>query len=397
MKVYICDDILAVNNKFEGKIFIYDRANRVEYDINNDTFDILEIIKNENLTKDDLSNEYDKNFINQLFDLNILTLEKQKNINNIKRLNNYNNVRIFVELTDKCNLSCKHCYGGFECKKNNFLDIEDLKSMIDNASNNGVYQFDITGGEPFLYPKLDILLDYLYNSGMMVRIFTNLTLFNEKIKSLIIEYGVKDIVTSVDSCIKEDHEEFRGQAGCFDKTICAISELKKENISVSVNTMIGEHNKNHIDELVEFIDNLKVKSVLDIIVPEGRATKLKENMEESSKNLRDIYQKYSTKIDKKAITISCGIGNRFIYVKSDGNIYLCPSLIMEEYKLGNIKKFDTINIWNKMRDNYSNIICKFKNDKCKNCNGGCRARALKMNDDISEKDNVYCIINEVEC
>lgn len=396
MKVFINDSMVIVNNKFEKRVFVYDRLNRVEYEINDDCFDVIFDIKNNDYTLEDLYTMYDKDFVDQLFELGILTNIVQKNINNVKKLDTYNNVRIFVELTNKCNLKCKHCYGGFACTNNTNLNIDAIKQMIDNASKNGVYQFDITGGEPTLYPYLEELMEYVYNAGMLMRIFTNLTTYSEKFKSLILKYGVKDIVTSIDSCIKEDHEEFRGQKGCFDKTLNAIKELQKEDISISLNTMIGNHNKKHVKELVDFINDLKVKSVLDVIVPEGRATDLNEDIKESAQVIKSIYEINSSKIDKDAISISCGVGNRFIYVKSDGNIYLCPSLIKEEYKLGNINTFDTVEIWKLMSDNFSNLGCSKKTEKCKNCTGGCRARALSLHNDINSQDDVYCVINGVE-
>lgn len=271
MKVYIKDSLIVVNNKFENKIFIYDGSTRLEYQINEDTFSIIEDIKNNQYDEKQLLEIYPSDFINTLFAMGIITTEIQSNIHNVKRLTKYNNARIFIELTDKCNLKCKHCYGAFECKKNNTLDLELLKSVIDNASKAGVYQFDITGGEPFLYPKLKELLEYVYNAGMMVRIFSNLTLYNKNFKSLIVKYGVKEIVTSLDSCIKEDHDEFRGQIGSFEKTLKAIEDLKTTGVNISLNTMVGNHNKEHIEEMVTFISNLGVKSVLDVIVPEGRA------------------------------------------------------------------------------------------------------------------------------
>ena len=131
--VYINDCMIIINNKFENRVFIYDRKNRVEYSINSDMFDILERIKNNLFTKDSLLKEYGQELIEQLFDLQILTEKEQKNINNVKRLTKYNNVRIFAELTNKCNLKCKHCYGGFACSNNKFLSIEKLKKVIDNA------------------------------------------------------------------------------------------------------------------------------------------------------------------------------------------------------------------------------------------------------------------------
>lgn len=396
MKIFINDSVVVINNKFESRIFVYDRLQRIEYEINEDCFNIIYDIKNSDYEIEYLYEMYGKNFIDQLFKLNILTQTIQKNINNVKKLTTYNNVRIFVELTNKCNLKCKHCYGGFACTNNTNLDIDLIKKMIDEASANGVYQFDITGGEPTLYPYLEELMDYVYNAGMLMRIFTNLTTYTEKFKNLILKYGVKDIVTSLDSCIKEDHEEFRGQKGCFDKTLNAIQDLKKEDISISLNTMIGNHNKNNIEELIVFINNLKLKSVLDVIVPEGRATELNEDIKESAHVIKKIYEMNSNKIDKEAISISCGVGNRFIYVKSNGSIYLCPSLIKEEYKLGNIENFNTMEIWKLMTNKFSNLGCSKKSEKCKNCTGGCRARALSLHRDINSEDDVYCAINGVE-
>ena len=173
MKVFISDSMIIVNNKFEKKVFVYDRLNRVEYKINDDCFDVIVNIKNNDYTLEDLYTMYDKDFIDQLFEFGILTDNIQKNINNVKKLDTYNNVRIFVELTNKCNLKCKHCYGGFACTNNTNLNIDAIKRMIDNASKNGVYQFDITGGEPTLYPYLEELMEYVYDAGMLMRIFTN--------------------------------------------------------------------------------------------------------------------------------------------------------------------------------------------------------------------------------
>ncbi len=67
--VYINDSMIIINNKFENKIFVYDRYNRVEYDINSEMFDILEKIKKYKFSTDDLINLYGIDLITQLFEL----------------------------------------------------------------------------------------------------------------------------------------------------------------------------------------------------------------------------------------------------------------------------------------------------------------------------------------
>ena len=51
MKIYVNDSLVVVNNKFENKTFIYDRLNRTEFDINDETFNIIEDIKRNDMLK----------------------------------------------------------------------------------------------------------------------------------------------------------------------------------------------------------------------------------------------------------------------------------------------------------------------------------------------------------
>ena len=396
MRVYINDCIVVVKNIFEEKCFIYDRLKRLEYDINYDCFEIINDIKNNCYSRKKINEIYDKEFINKLFELDMLTTKKQKNINNVKSLEKHNNARIFVELTNKCNLNCKHCYGGFAAKNNKSIPLNLLKKVIDNASIAGTYQLDLTGGEPTLYPELEELLEYAYNSGMIVRIFTNLTTFCKRIEDILNKYCVKCIVTSLDSCIAEEHDVFRGKKGSFTKTLSAIDILKREGFEISLNTMIGTHNKDHINELIDFIKKLEVNSVLDVIVPEGRALNLNEDIIDSAKVIKKIYKDNEKNINKESLSIGCGVGNRFVYIKSDGNIYLCPSLIESEYKICDIQDFDIDFIWNLLEKKYKKLGCNKKNEKCNKCTGGCRSRARILHGSIYDEDDVYCIINGVK-
>ena len=178
MKVYINDSIVVINNKYEKKLFIFDRLSRNQFNINEETFNCLQNIRSNKYSFEKLNEIFEENFINQLFELNILTFERQRSINNIKKLEKYNNVRLFIELTNKCNLRCKHCYGNFGEKNDKIIDINKIKKVIYDASKCGAYQLDLTGGEPMLYPYLEELLKFSYNEGMLVRIFSNLTLLN---------------------------------------------------------------------------------------------------------------------------------------------------------------------------------------------------------------------------
>lgn len=62
--------------------------------------------------------------------------------------------RAFVQLTNKCNLRCKHCYASGSILNNGALDLEGLKQFLKILINNGVSKIDFTGGEIFTYPYI---------------------------------------------------------------------------------------------------------------------------------------------------------------------------------------------------------------------------------------------------
>lgn len=383
---------VMVNNKFENTNFIYDRYNHTKYEINSEMFELIRDIHENKKNYKCATLDYDKDIIDELISLEILTNSDEKYIPNIKQPIKFNTARIFLEITDRCNLNCKHCYGGFASKNTNLISLNDIDNIINEAVKLGIYEFDITGGEPLLYPNLDEVLSKLYNSGMLVSIFTNLTILSNHHLEMFNKYCVKKIITSIDSCYKNIHDNFRGCDGCFDKTMQNIEKLKKLEIELSINTMIGNHNIEYIDEMVNFLKQMELPFVLDVITNEGRAMTLNENVNTSANIIRTIFSKYNNDINKEMNFKHCGIGNRFIYIKSDGNIYICPSLIDDQYKVGNIRQLNLYKIWENMTTKFGNLSCSKKSDKCKNCNGGCRARALKLHNNIMGIDDVYCTI-----
>lgn len=393
-KLFLNDSCVVVNNRFEKKIFVYDRQQKINYDINQSMFELLNDIRNNIHTQSFYSNKYSADIIENLIELNVLTNSPSKVDNNIKNLKEFNCARLFFELTNKCNLKCAHCYGNFSQLGEKELNYLDVISLLEKSKKYGTYQVDFTGGEPLMYKDLEKLLKYCYLNGFLVRIFTNLTLFNDNFLRMFKEYGIKEIVTSVDSCHAECHNQFRGVPKSFEKTILAIKTLKNNNIPITINSMVGQHNKNHIEEMINFIDSLNVKSVLDVIIPEGRAYDLNNSINESAKIIRNIYEKHYNIIDKNAISINCGIGDRFVYIKSDGNVYPCPSMNSDDFIIGTLKGFNFEYIWNTLKNKYC-FRCRKKMKKCKNCSGGCRVRAKILHNSLNAEDDVYCIINGV--
>lgn len=146
---------------------------------------------------------------------------------------------IWLQLSNiACNIKCKHCY--LDChhdiKKKNFLGFDKITEALaikfDNLKN--IY---ITGGEPFLHPKInDILRLALKKSN--VKIYTNGTLLSEKKIKILKELDDNSqhhlsLRMSLDHFTEGRNDEYRAR-GVFKKVLNALTLAQKYNLPADV-------------------------------------------------------------------------------------------------------------------------------------------------------------------
>lgn len=97
-----------------------------------------------------------------------------------------------IELTQKCNLTCSHCFRGSARNKNISKDI--LEKVFDEVKY--VQILDLSGGEIFLgYEQLKMLLEIAKQKSVKIdycSMLTNGTIYDERIYELLDEYFGKN-------------------------------------------------------------------------------------------------------------------------------------------------------------------------------------------------------------
>jgi hypothetical protein len=111
---------------------------------------------------------------------------------------------VHIALTTKCTLNCKHCNMFIPHYKSEISHI-DFSELIDNTKSffnftDRVYLFQILGGEPFLYTKLEDYIEFLGENFrkkiVELNIVTNGTVLpNERSISLIKKYDIVVIIS----------------------------------------------------------------------------------------------------------------------------------------------------------------------------------------------------------
>lgn len=99
-------------------------------------------------------------------------------------------------------------------------------------------------------------------------------------------------------------------------------------------------------------------------------------------------------IVKNKYQIGCGVGNRILYIHSDGNVKFCPTL---PQILGNVYNESIKQIWERIdRKQREKLQCK-NIEYCVYgliCGGGCRSRAYELTGKVDEPDIYECNLFE---
>ena len=90
--------------------------------------------------------------------------------------------RIYIEITNFCNLNCSFCAKSTRNKQ--FMSKDNFEHIIKQISNYTDYVYLHVLGEPLLHPELDEILSICEKFNLNVNITTNGTLLLSKLEIL---------------------------------------------------------------------------------------------------------------------------------------------------------------------------------------------------------------------
>lgn len=94
--------------------------------------------------------------------------------------------KIYIEITNICNLSCSFCPS--DNRKKEMMTKDNFKYIISQVKEYTDYIYLHVKGEPLIHPDINKLIDIAYNEGLSVNITTNGTnidkLQNKKIRQI---------------------------------------------------------------------------------------------------------------------------------------------------------------------------------------------------------------------
>jgi MoaA/NifB/PqqE/SkfB family radical SAM enzyme len=164
--------------------------------------------------------------------------------------------------TDRCNLKCSMCFEKLRTP-NKEIDITEWIKII-NQIKTFRPRIHLSGGEPFVYPKIIDLISYIRQCGLFLSITTNGT-FLKKYADEIISLGVNRINVSIDGP-REIHDKIRGVKGTYNRImegLKIINELKKSHgqPAIQVHSMINLSNPEIMQQVIKTAIHLEAEAV----------------------------------------------------------------------------------------------------------------------------------------
>jgi radical SAM protein with 4Fe4S-binding SPASM domain len=256
-----------------------------------------------------------------------------------------------IEVTQRCNLRCTHCYIPFSTRKGPQqpeLSLSEIQHILDEIKEAGCMWLLLTGGEPLLRRDFPDIYTYAKRKGFILTLFTNGTLLTPRIADTLAEWRPFNIEITLYGYSQATYERITGVPGSHARCLRGIELLMERRLPLKLKTVLMTPNRDELGEMQTFAQSLGVEFHFDPIVnpvldgsllpttlrlsPEeivevekadpGRARRWPEQFKQSMDfkfNDRKLY--------------SCGAGKNSFHIDSFGKLCLCMTARDPNYDL----------------------------------------------------------------
>ncbi len=352
---------------------------------------------------------------------------------------------VFWNLTDRCNLSCGHCYSrsGPDRETEQELTTAEALAFIDDLAATGVPLILFSGGEPLLRHDIWELADHAAAKGIKVALSTNGTLITAGVAGRIRKSGIEYVGISLDGATAATHDRFRNFPGAFDRSVAAFARCREAGVRCGVRVTLTKENSGELEDLVDLARSRGAsRFCLYWLVPSGRGSDSYSRLQLGRHGVveaLDLLYRKAQETDPDALEFltvdapqdcihliramerdgspdledaknllktlkgGCSAGSRVANVDPRGDVYPCQFARSPEFFIGNIRRQPFSALWT---DPDNPVLARFRNKtagiggKCKKCRyldlcgGGCRVRAYAASGETSAEDP-FCFVDQV--
>ncbi|QER41922.1 tungsten cofactor oxidoreductase radical SAM maturase [Thermodesulfobacterium sp. TA1] len=264
--------------------------------------------------------------------------------------------KLYLELTSKCNLTCKICYRQGWQETLQDLDFSLLEKIYQETKGLNLKEIVLGGiGEPLFYPYIKETLNLF--SRFNLTLTTNGTLLKNELLEMVAT-KISKVVVSIDGSFKT-YEKIRGYPlNEVLNNLKALNNIKQKLKSelpfLSVEFVLSKENQKELLKMVEICAEIKADQlIISQLVPQTEVNKnkilYKKYNNQKLKSLLEKVKLYALKkglklvipkVELKTERFCPFIEEKALVVGADGKVYPCYrfSHSMVEYIFGRKKE-----------------------------------------------------------
>jgi len=168
-----------------------------------------------------------------------------------------------ISVTDRCNLRCQYCMPEPEyvwLPRENILSFEEIASLTDAFTDEGVQRVRITGGEPLLRRELPVLVEALASRPAVsdLALTTNGILLRTHARGLR-QAGLHRITVSLDTLRRDRFRTLTGSSD-FDAVVGGVHAAADAFPTIKLDTVvIRGTNDDELIDLIEFARTVRAE------------------------------------------------------------------------------------------------------------------------------------------
>jgi radical SAM protein with 4Fe4S-binding SPASM domain len=168
---------------------------------------------------------------------------------------NHHLIRLTIELTNRCNFNCRHCYINKPAADKEQIKIEltlaEITEIALDAKTMGVTKILLTGGEPLLRSDFIDIYKLFWGLGFKIFVLTNAALISDKHIELFQDHPPVELSVSVYGATEKVFETVTQKPGTFQRTMNSINKLLQNNIPVTFKSVALQSNLHEQKQLSE--------------------------------------------------------------------------------------------------------------------------------------------------
>jgi AdoMet-dependent heme synthase len=170
-------------------------------------------------------------------------------------------VTVLIQVTDRCNYACVHCYENHTDKEE--MDFATIDRILGEIADEGAMFLTLTGGEFFMRRDADDILRAARRRRFAVKLLTTGHFIDDVRADLIRDLGSIQVDMSFYSADPAVHEHITQLPGSWKRTLLAAKRLRARKVPVVLKSPVMNLNAAGLPKLADLARELDCEFMFD--------------------------------------------------------------------------------------------------------------------------------------